>query len=127
MLIADQHTAYPLDRQLFLQNFFEHADTFGDVDAHEVHEHHATLLAIKTCDIATLRRMLHAMCSEYGDSYIYLICLHGRFLLRETHALFQSLKAFDVSVSFFHHTLERGYAAEVMVGHRAPRRVNVAA
>lgn len=118
MSATKTNTPYPLDRQLFLQNFFEHADSFGDVDEHEVHEHHTSLLALQACEQSTLRRLLKALCMEYGESYTYLVCLHGHFLLKDTQRIFQHLQGFDVSISFFHHTQERGYAAEVMVGHR---------
>lgn len=108
----------PLGRQRFLQNFFEHADCFGDLDTQDLHEHHTTLLALQTCEQSTLLSLLKALCTEYGQGYIYLVCLHGHFLLKDTQRLFLHLQGFDVSISFFHQTLKHGYAVEVMVGHR---------
>lgn len=62
------HTdTYPLNHQLFLQNFFEHADVFADLGPHAIHGHHATLQAFKTCDMSTLKRLLRALCIEYGE------------------------------------------------------------
>lgn len=113
------HTdTHPLNPQLFLQNFFEHADVFADLEPHAIHGHHATLLAFKTCDLFTLKRLLRALCIEYGEQFVYLVCLHGRFTLKETQSVWRAMAGFDVAISHFHRSLEQGYAAELMLGHR---------
>ena len=111
-------TTASLNPQRFLQSFFEHADVQADLEPQAIHDHHATLLALKTCDLFTLQRLLRALCMEYGEQFVYLVSLHGRITLKETQAVWRAMAGFDVAISHFHHSLDQGYAAEVLLGHR---------